>query len=123
MSILAMLSFCTSLFHKILAYFYIMTKIAFISIWTMSKCLKFIAGFDFTSIMKIIASSSTFSVNKLFTDSIFGQLVWIGYNSLLWLIRRSLIQFIKVSYRSLQIVIKQIIGHNFKIKDYYASNL
>jgi hypothetical protein len=70
-SILAMLPFCASLFNEILAYFYIMTKITFITIRTMSKCFKFITGFNFTSIMKIIASLSAFSMYELFTYSVF----------------------------------------------------
>ena len=81
-----MLPFCAPLFHEILAYLYIMTKITFVSVRTMTKCFEFITWFDFASIVKVVAGLSALSMDIFFTDSVFSQFMRVWDDWLFWLV-------------------------------------
>lgn len=74
---LAMISFKTCVLHELFTNFYIMTKVALVIIWTTSIFLKFVTGFNLAFIMQVWAGLSAFTMNKLFADPIFCQLMRI----------------------------------------------
>ena len=83
MSELTMVSFCTLIFHEFLAYLDIVTEIALVSIRTASQVLEFVARLDFTSVMLVRTSLSTFTMNELLANTIFGQFMGIRGDGLI----------------------------------------
>ena len=136
MSELTMISFRTLIFHKLLADFNIMTKITFISVRATSLILKLITRLYFTSVMNIRTCLSAFTMDELFTYSIFSQLMRIRDDRLVLVVISCIIKFIIVSgtlpvvikvlhliLYDLSLYYKQSILKNFSYKlKFYASN-
>ena len=81
MSVGTMIAFITSLLHKFRADLQIMTEIALVTVAAGPQGLEFIAGLDLALVMGIgtVVTESTFSVDELFTNSIGGELIVIGW--------------------------------------------
>ncbi len=107
MSKLTMISFCALIFHKLLTYLDIMTEITFITIGATALIFKFITRFDFTSVMKVGTGLATFAMNKLFADTIFGELMRIGDDGLVLIEVIGIVEFIIVS-GSLSVVVEVV---------------
>lgn len=102
---LAMIAFRTLIFHKLLADFYIMTEVTFITVRATSLILKLITRFNFTSVMNIGTCLSAFTMDELFTDSVFSQLMRIWNDWLVLIVISCVIKFIIVP-GTLSVVIK-----------------
>lgn len=77
-----MISLGALIFHELFADFDIVTEIALVAIRATAVVLKFIARLYFASIMDIWTCLSAFSMDELFADPVFSQLVWIRYDGL-----------------------------------------
>ena len=74
MSIGTVLTFLTTLLHKIRAYFEIMTEIALVPVSTAAHRLELVAGLDLALVVRIgtVVGQLTFPVDEFFTDSVGG---------------------------------------------------
>jgi hypothetical protein len=103
MPIGAMLSFIAFFFQKLCAYFNIVTEVTLLAIGASTHGLELVARLNFGFIvrMRTVFSKFTFAMNKLFADSIGGELIMIGNNGSSLFRIGSLIKRIVVSIRML----------------------
>ncbi len=97
MSKLTMIPFGALILHKLLTYLDVVTEIAFVTIGTAALILKFITRLDLAPVMHVRTGLTTFAVDELFADAIFGEFVRVGHDGLVLVEVVGVIEFVVVS--------------------------
>jgi len=81
-SVRTVLSSLTFLFHEIWTYLEVVTEITLVSVTALTQTLELVTWFDFAFVVRVraVIRESALAVDELFTDSVGGEFVMIGWS-------------------------------------------
>jgi hypothetical protein len=114
MSKLTMISLRALIFHKLFTDLNVVAEVTLVTIWTAALVLKLITWLDLAPVMQVGTRLSAFSMNESFTDTVFCEFVWVGYDGLILVEITGIVEFIIIS-GSLSVVVE--VAHGFFVMD------